>query len=103
MIPRGIGRRPVAGSTGMRQDFGCVGDGLPMSTVNIVTGGYEIDTTPEPHADGRFTARAIITRQADRHVDELWPEFEPFTTEAEASAAAHLAALAWISHQPGAT
>ena len=77
--------------------------GLTMCSLKVVTGGYEIDTTPEPQADGRFTARAVVTRQADRWVEDLWPEFEPFATEAEASSAAHIAALAWISHQPGTT
>jgi hypothetical protein len=70
-----------------------------MSAVKIVTGGYEIDSTPQIQPDGRYVARAVVTRLADHRVEEIWPDFEPFATEAEALAAAHLAAVAWISHQ----
>lgn len=70
-----------------------------MSTVKIVTDGYEVDSTPQLLPDGKFVARAVITRQTDQMVEELWPDFQPFATEAEASSAAHLAAVAWIAHQ----
>jgi len=70
-----------------------------MSAVKLVTGGYEIDSTPTFQPDGRYVARAVVTRLFDRKVEEVWPDFEPFTTEAEASSAAHLAAVAWISHR----
>ena len=72
-----------------------------MSTTKIVTDGYEIDSTPKVLPDGKFVARAIVTRRADRKAEEIWPEFEPFETEAEASSAAQLAAMAWVTHQPG--
>ena len=70
-----------------------------MSAVRFVSGGYEIDVTPEVLPDRRYVARAVVTRLADRKVEEIWPDFEPFATETEASSAAHLAAVAWISHQ----
>jgi hypothetical protein len=55
-----------------------------MSAVKLVTGGYEIDSTPTFQPDGRYVARAVVTRLSDRKVEEVWPDFEPFTTEAEA-------------------
>ena len=70
-----------------------------MAETKFIEAGYEIDATPSAQADGRFTARAVVTRQADRQAEELWPEFEPFKTEAEAVSAAHMAAVAWIAHQ----
>ena len=74
-----------------------------MSTIKTVSNGHNIDATPDLQADGRYRAHAVVTRQADGHVEELWPVFEPFVTEAEAASAAHLAALAWIAHpQPAA-
>lgn len=72
-----------------------------MSSVRLVEHGYEIDTTPEILPDGRFVSRAVIRRLVDDHVDRLWPDFKPFATEAEASSAAHIAAVAWVAHQAG--
>lgn len=72
-----------------------------MSAVKIVRDGYEIDATAERLDDGTFVARALVTRQADGKVEEIRPDFEPFATEAEASSAAHLAAVAWAAHNPG--
>jgi hypothetical protein len=40
-----------------------------------------------------------VRRQADGKIEEIWPDFEPFATAAEASKAAHIAAVAWIAHQ----
>lgn len=74
-----------------------------MSAFKTLKDGYEIDATPERLADGKFAARALVTRQADGKVEEIRPEFEPFATEAEASSAAHLAAVAWVAHQPAAS
>ncbi len=70
-----------------------------MSVVKIVTGGYEIDSTPQVQPDGRFVARAVVIRLSDQRVEEVQPDFEPFATEAEAVSAANLAAVAWISHR----
>ncbi|HWH84214.1 MAG TPA: hypothetical protein VNU71_18455 [Burkholderiaceae bacterium] len=70
-----------------------------MSVVKSVSMGFEIDTTPEVQPDGRYVARAILTHLADASVKEIRPDFEAFATAAEASAAAHLAAIAWISHR----
>jgi len=58
-----------------------------MSAVKVVMGGYEITSTPMVLPDGKFVARAVVTRQADHQVHELWPDFEAFSTEAEASSA----------------
>ena len=69
-----------------------------MSAHEFFEGGYRIDTTPLMTPGGKFVARAIVTR-ADSRAEELSPDFEPFMTEAEASSAAHIAAVAWISHQ----
>lgn len=74
-----------------------------MSAFKSVTGGYMIETAPIVLPDGRFAARAVVTRQVDAMAKELRPEFEPFATEAEAASAAHTAALAWISHPIGET
>jgi hypothetical protein len=77
--------------------------GSRMSTHSFVGGGYEIDSSPSILPDGRFAARALVTRLTDRHATELLPDFEPFPTEAEASSAGHMAAVAWVVHQGGAT
>jgi hypothetical protein len=70
-----------------------------MSVIKFGTGGYEIDSTPELQPDGKYRAHARVTRQSDHQVEEIWPDFKPFLTEAEASSAAHLAAVAWVAHQ----
>lgn len=74
-----------------------------MSTARVVVHGHEIDSTPKVLPDGKFVARAVVTRQADQRVDEIVPNFEPFATEAEATSAAHLAAVAWAAHRSDAT
>jgi hypothetical protein len=70
-----------------------------MSAAKFVSGGYEIDPTPEVLPAGLCVARAVLTRQVDGKVEEIWPDFEPFATEVEATNAAHIAAVAWISHR----
>jgi len=72
-----------------------------MGAMRFVEAGYEIDPTPTPLPDGKFAARAVVVRQADRQTQELWPDFDPFATEAEAASAAHMAAVAWVAHQVG--
>lgn len=72
-----------------------------MSAVKFIMNGHEIDATPRMLPDGRYVALAIVVRQADGKAEELWPDFEPFATEAEAASAAHLAAVSWIAHQSG--
>ena len=74
-----------------------------MSTLKFRLNGYEIDCTPEEQPDGRFVARAVLKRLADGQPEEVRPEFEPFATAAEASTAAHTAALAWVAHREPAT
>lgn len=70
-----------------------------LSVHQFVEGGYMIDSTPAARPDGKFAAHAVVTCQADGQVIELWPEFDPFITETEASSAAHMAAVAWIGHR----
>lgn len=74
-----------------------------MSIHQLVEGGYIVDLTPVPMPDGKFAARALVTRQGDQHIEELRPEFSPFLTEVEAASAAHMAALAWIAHRSSGT
>jgi len=71
---------------------------MTMSINKSVQGDYSIDVTPLALPDGRFAARAVLTRRDTSEVKELRPEFEPFSTEAEAVTAAQIAALAWVSH-----
>lgn len=90
-----VGERPVVHRPSSRialleRRFGHVG-----SDVNkIVLGGFEIDPMPVMLPDGKFTARAVLVRVSDRRAVDLWPDFEPFSTEAEARSAGHLAAVA---------
>ena len=72
---------------------------LDLAVHQFLEGGYMIDTTPAALPDGRFVARAVVTRQVDQVLEEIWPEFEPFETEAEAASAAHMAAVAWVAHR----
>jgi hypothetical protein len=71
-----------------------------MSTNKFRECGYEIDTTPKMLPDGRFVAHAVATRLIDGKSEDLWPDFDPFATEAEASSAGHTAAVAFVAHQP---
>jgi hypothetical protein len=70
-----------------------------MSVVKFVQNEYEVDATPQELPDGRFVARAVVRRQSDGQVEQIQPDFEPFATAAEASSAAHLAAVAWLAHR----
>jgi len=36
-----------------------------MSAVKLVSGDYEIDATPQALPDGRYVARAVVTRLTD--------------------------------------
>lgn len=64
-------------------------------------GGWDVDPAPDPVSPRQFLARARLTRQSDGHTEELFPDFDPFSTETEATAAGHMAAIAWIAHQAG--
>jgi hypothetical protein len=70
-----------------------------MGSIKLVESGYEIDPTPETLPDGRLCSRAVVRRLSDNKTEELRPDFDPFGTEAEASSAAYIAALAWVAHQ----
>jgi hypothetical protein len=61
--------------------------------------GCTVDSVPVSCPDGQFLAHAVVTCQTDHRVEELWPGFLPFQTEAEAASAAHLAAAAWVRRQ----
>lgn len=73
------------------------GSGTKVSAVKFIRGNSEIHTTPKMLPDGRFVVRATITELTGPYVEELWPDVDPFMTEAEASSAAHLAAVGWVS------
>ena len=74
---------------------------ITLSIHHITQGSYLIDVTPSALPDSRFAAHAVVTHQVDKHVEDLWPAFDPFLTEAEAASAAHMAALAWVAHRNG--
>jgi hypothetical protein len=70
-----------------------------LSVHHIVEGRYMIDVTPSALPDGKFAAHAVVTHERDKQVEDLWPEFAPFVTEAEAASAAHMAALAFVGQR----
>lgn len=60
-------------------------------------GDYVVDATPAAQPDGKFVARALVSKPG-QDLTVVQPDFAPFSTEAEAASAAHIAALAWIAH-----
>jgi hypothetical protein len=70
-----------------------------VSIHQFIECGCTVETAPVSRPDGQFIAHALVTRHIDHQVEELWPGFEPFQTEAEASSASHLAAAAWVRRQ----